>query len=124
MVMCGCVATGNARSAQVYAGDSLPKRDTGIQLIRRGTSIQLTNTSATSFGTGTIWLNGAFGHPIDGFSIGQTIKLSLHNFRNAFGERFRAGGFFATERPEPVVMAELQDGDEMLRLIVVEDQVR
>ena len=47
-------------------------------------------------------------NPIDGLAVGQTLRLPLGTFRNEFSEAFRGGGFFAPERPERLVLAELE----------------
>src|SRR5690606_21925713 len=70
-----------------------------IQLVRDGAQVSLTNTTARDFGETTIWLNQEFSYVIDGIAVGQTIRLDLSKFRNHYGAYFRAGGFFATERP-------------------------
>lgn len=90
-----------------------------IQVRRDETEITLTNTSSRSFGPGTMWINGAFGRELDGFAIAQTLTLDLRQFRNEFNEPFRAGGFFATQRPDELIVAELEIGDEMIGLIVI-----
>ncbi|VAX42076.1 hypothetical protein MNBD_PLANCTO03-2219 [hydrothermal vent metagenome] len=97
-----------------------------VQVIRRPeTTITLTNTTARSFGPSTLWLNGRFGRPIEGFAPGQTLSLDLYDFRDEFGEVFRGGGFFATKRPEQVVHAQLEtlvDGESALIGLVVVGQ--
>lgn len=97
-----------------------------IQVIRRPeTRITMTNTTARSFGPSTVWLNGRFSRPIDGFRAGQTLTLDLYDFRDEFGETFRAGGFFATKAPEKIMHAQLEtlvDGDSRMIGLVMVDQ--
>jgi hypothetical protein len=95
-----------------------------IQVFKGDTTLKLTNTTATNFGPSTIWLNSYFSRPIDGLAVGETIKLGLSGFRNEHSEAFRSGGFFASEFPERVVLAELETMEQagkpiLLRLIVV-----
>lgn len=94
-----------------------------VQVIRRPeTTITLTNTTARSFGPSTLWLNGRFNRPIEGFAPGQTLKLDLYDFRDEFSENFRGGGFFATKRPDQVTHAQLEtlvDGESALIGLVV-----
>jgi hypothetical protein len=95
-----------------------------IQVIRGPeTTITMTNTTARSFGMSTLWLNGRFSRPIEGFKPGQTLSLNLYDFRDEFGEEFRGGGFFATKHPEQLMHAQLEtfvDGEiAMLGLVVV-----
>lgn len=97
-----------------------------VQVIRGPeTRITMTNTTARGFGPSTLWINGRFSRPIMGFQAGQTLSLDLYDFRDEFGERFRAGGFFATKAPEKVMHAQLEtliDGDTQLLGLVVVDQ--
>ena len=92
-----------------------------VQVERDDTRLLLTNTSARSFGASILWVNAGFSHPIDGLAIGQSITLDLASFVDESGNRFRAGGFFATRRPHDVVLAEIEDGADGTRygLIVV-----
>jgi hypothetical protein len=82
-----------------------------IQVIRRETKIELTNTTARSFGPSILWLNGRFSREIDGLAVGQTLVLRLKEFKDQYGDTFRGGGFFATERPERLALAEIQPKD-------------
>lgn len=109
---------------QIVQGEKYPDKirragSVDIQVFRHDTDIEFTNTTARSFGPSTLWLNGRFSHRLDGLALGQTMKLPLKSFTDEFGEHFRGGGFFATQRPERLGLAELQTGDELLGLIVV-----
>ncbi|KAA0216002.1 MAG: hypothetical protein DYG94_09930 [Leptolyngbya sp. PLA3] len=90
-----------------------------IQVIRRVTHIDIANTAARGFGASTVWLNGRFSHPIEGIDVGQTLRLDLREFRDEFGESFRAGGFFATRNPEALVLCDLETDGRMYGLVVV-----
>lgn len=90
-----------------------------IQVFRKKTQIELTNTTAKSYGASTLWLNRRFSLPIEGFAVGQTLRFELKQFTDEFGDTFRGGGFFATRRPDRLGVAELQVGDQMIGLIVV-----
>ncbi len=99
-----------------------------IQVVRRVTKIELTNTTARAFGNSTLWLNGRFSLPIDGFGVGETLTLNLRDFRDEFSDAFRAGGFFASETPDRLVLAQIETprvgegpegAKELLGLVVV-----
>jgi hypothetical protein len=90
-----------------------------IQVFRKKTQIELTNTTARSYGPSTLWLNRRFSLPIEGFAVGQTLRFELKQFTDEFGDTFRGGGFFATRRPDRLGLAELQIGDQMVGFIVV-----
>lgn len=108
------------------AGPSYPERPQAttldIQVVRDQTTIRLTNTTARSYGSSRLWINRWYSQPIERFDVGQTLKLSLWDFRDEYGESFQAGGFFATRKPEKLVLAQLESGGEMLGLIVVETE--
>ncbi|MBK7406350.1 MAG: hypothetical protein IPJ41_17550 [Phycisphaerales bacterium] len=95
-----------------------------IQVIRNPeTVLTMTNTTARTFGPSTVWINSRYSLPIEGFRPGQTVRMDLYDFRDEFGEKFRAGGFFATKQPDKVTHAQLEtlvDGESrMLGLVVV-----
>jgi hypothetical protein len=79
-----------------------------IQVIREGTRISMTNTTAREFGPSTVWINMQWSLPVEGFRAGQTLTLDLAEFRNEHHERFRAGGFFATERPDVIALTQVE----------------
>lgn len=97
-----------------------------IQVFRRGTTLTLTNTTATNFPAGILWINQRFGHPTPFFPPGETLQLDLTDFVDQYDSTFRAGGFFATQDPDPIVIAELEtmpstDDAQLHGLIVVEN---
>jgi hypothetical protein len=92
-----------------------------LQVFRRETTLEMTNSTARPIGACTMWLNGRFSRAIEGLAVGQTLELPLSGFRDQFGEAFRGGGFFATEKPDRVVLAELQLPDRLVGLVVVGD---
>ncbi|GAB4554361.1 MAG: hypothetical protein Tsb0013_16970 [Phycisphaerales bacterium] len=104
----GCRSGAPAEGRAYPPGPSAETLD--IQVEREETVLRLTNTSARSFGPSTLWVNAGFSHPIDGFGIGETLVLDLGSFVDEYGNRFRAGGFFATRQPHDLVLAELEDG--------------
>lgn len=79
-----------------------------IQVIRAVRTIEFTNSSGKAFGPCTIWLNRRFSLPIDGLAIGQRVELRLSDFVDEFSDPFRAGGFFAADAPDVIVMAEIE----------------
>ena len=93
-----------------------------VQVFREGPKIWMTNTSARSFGPVRMWVNEWYSRVLeDGFAIGQTLEMSLYDFEDVYGDSFRGGGFFATERPEKLVLAQLETEDGLLGLVVVNE---
>jgi hypothetical protein len=125
-MLAGC--SSGARVTQLdghrsYPGDKVQSEVLDVQLLRDGPEVSLTNTSATAFGETTIWLNQEFSYVVDGIGVGETIRVDLGAFRNQYGKPFRAGGFFATQRPKNVVLAQLEPGDDaqsLLGIVVVD----
>lgn len=103
------------RSEPVITADSraLPKNAAqaevvSVQVFRNEQTLEMTNTTARIYGPGTLWLNGRFSRHIDGLAIGQTLSLNLREFQDEFGEHFKAGGFFAADPPERVVLTQFE----------------
>ncbi len=98
-----------------------------VQVFREVTALRFTNTTTRDFGPCTLWLNKRYSLPIEGFASGETVELDLTRFVDAFGDTYRAGGFFAQRDPAPVVLAQLETTDEagepvLLGLVVVENK--
>jgi hypothetical protein len=131
ILLCAVGCSSGPRPEALDSGRSYPttksqSRVLNIQLIRDQAELTLTNTTARAFGPTVIWLNQEFWYEISGLEVGDSVQLPLGDFRNEFGKRFRAGGFFATERPKNVVLAQLEteDSDSLLGLIVVDGVAR
>ncbi|MDX2148742.1 MAG: hypothetical protein SFZ23_14610 [Planctomycetota bacterium] len=79
-----------------------------VHVLRRSGELIATNTSTQGFGASRVWLNGRFSLDVASFSVGETARWRLEDFTDEFGQRFRPGGFFAAEAPDPVVLVQLQ----------------
>jgi len=79
-----------------------------VQVVRKTTKIELTNTTARDFGKSTLWINSRFAHPIEEFKVGQTLSLDLSDFRDEHNDAFRAGGFFAAEPPDKIALVQME----------------
>ncbi len=90
-----------------------------VQVFRDETLLTLTNSSARSFGPCRVWVNRWFSRDLDGLAAAETITLDLSDFKDRYGTPFRAGGFFATERPDRVVLVQIEESGEMVGLAVV-----
>jgi len=103
----------------IYPVDLRQTRSIDVQVVRSTTRITLTNTTAENLPEGTLWINAWFSAPFPGLPIGQTLTLNLNNFKDRFGDSFRAGGFFSTREPDKLVQAQLQANDTLTGLVVV-----
>lgn len=68
----------------------------------------MTNTTAANLPAGLMWINGWYSRKFDGLGIGQSVTFGLDEFADRYGEAFKAGGFFATELPDRLVLAQIQ----------------
>jgi hypothetical protein len=119
LALVGCAGQRDIEQGTVYPTGLKRGTTLDIQVIRRSTKIELTNTTSRPFAKSTLWLNGRYSKEIDGLAVGQKLTFWLREFKDEYGESFRGGGFFATRRPEMLALAEIQTGDEMLGLVVV-----
>lgn len=99
-----------------------------IQVFRDVTELRFTNTTTRDFGASRLWLNRRYSYPLDdGIPSGRTVELDLRDFVDEFGDTYRAGGFFATRVPAPVVLVELEtetsDGPRMHGFVIIENQL-
>lgn len=89
--------------------ENLPQESVlDIQVFRGTKTVEFTNTTGRAFGPCTLWLNARYSRPIDAIAVGQTLTLPLADFRDQWQDVFRGGGFFATERPDRLVLAQLE----------------
>lgn len=89
-----------------------------VQVFRDGPTLSFTNTSDRTLGPGLLWVNAAYSIEIGAVEPGANATIDLNSCRNEFGQPFRGGGFFATERPDEVVLAQVEDGSGMTGLLV------
>lgn len=116
-VCAGAVAVGACSStpkaipenAPAYPGEAAGQaKILNVQVLRSGPSITFTNTTAGPLGPCRMWLNQRFSRMIDKIEVGQTVTLDLYSFTDEFGDEFRGGGFFSMERPDKVVLSQLE----------------
>jgi hypothetical protein len=127
--LCGCSGSGDLLASRTdYAGappSPLAQSEVlNIQVFRNVTDLELTNTTARSFGPSVLWINERYSRPIDGLAIGESLDLPLREFVDEFGDPFRAGGFFATRDPDPFVLAQLESDGVLYGLLVGGDRIK
>lgn len=98
-----------------------PESVSDVQVFREVTRLRLTNTTAAAFPPGTLWINRRYARDVPAFSPGETLELDLTKFVDEYATAFKAGGFFATRTPDPVVVCELQIGDQLHPFVIVHD---
>ena len=112
LVGCGPVRYDPDLAARPYPAD-LPRAETAdIQLFRDGTAIEIVNATPVSYEAFNLWINQRFVRSVASLPAGSSRALSLWDFRDERGEVIRAGGFFRTQEPTPVVLAEIETTNE------------
>jgi hypothetical protein len=114
-----CRSSPQVNYARVYPAALEKGPSLDIQVVRGETTLSMTNTTARVFGPCTLWVNAYYSKPLDGLAVGQTVKMGLSELRNEHGEAFRGGGFFATHKPERMVLAQLEHDGTLYGLVVV-----
>jgi hypothetical protein len=126
-VIAGCGAERQIAERDGYPAGVAQGPTLDIQVVRHATTLEMTNTTARTLGSSTIWLNRWHSKHIDGLSPGQSLTIPLREFLDRYGEPFRGGGFWAIQRPDRLGVVEIQtagpDGeDTMLGLVVVNER--
>jgi hypothetical protein len=99
--------------------ETMPRGATAdVQVFRDVVTLRLTNTTASAYGPGRLWLNQSFSIEAGTLLPGQTWEFPLTDFVDEFGDVFRAGGFFAQRDPAAVVLVEMENGPEQQRELV------
>jgi hypothetical protein len=80
-----------------------------VQVFREGTSVVIVNTTTRSFTEFDLWLNQRFVRRLPHLSAGETLRIGLFGFIDENGESFEPGGFFSTEQPTTIWLAEIQE---------------
>lgn len=119
LVAGGCAGRGALVEGPVYPGAAARGPTLDIQVFRRQTEIEFTNTTARAIGASRLWLNRWYSRELSGLGVGETVRLPLREFKDRYGESFRGGGFFATERAEMLALAEIQVEGEVMGMVVV-----
>ncbi len=125
IVLSGC-ASPPLEPGPAFPEALVQQRTLDIQIRRDVRTISLTNTTAADLPAGRMWLNKWFSREMpDGLGVAQSASFDLGEFVDEFGERFRGGGFFASDDPDDLVLAqyeaENESGDPILLGFVVID---
>ncbi|MBL8990248.1 MAG: hypothetical protein JNJ48_01570 [Phycisphaerae bacterium] len=115
---CGC-----SQNAAIIEGPQYPETRQSatldVHVLRDETRISLTNTTANAIPACRMWLNQWYSRDFPGLGVGQTVTIDLSEYKDQYGRAFRAGGFFATERAEWLVQAQLEIDGRVIGLVVV-----
>jgi len=92
-----------------------------MQVFRRDTNIEIVNSTATSYHDFDVWVNQRYVRHVDALPAGESITLSLWEFRDDNGDAFYAGGFFRAYEATRVRLTEIQtvDDQQMTGLVTI-----
>ena len=90
-----------------------------VHVLRDGTTATLTNTTANTFTGARLWANQRYSHPLPSLKPGETTTVDLAAFKDRYGNGFRAGGFWAVDNPEKLVLMQIEQGDKLTGLVVI-----
>ena len=95
-----------------------------IQVIRDDDYIEIINSTANDYTNCTLWVNQRYSGSLPPVLAGSTVRFSLWDLRDAYGEQFNAGGVWRTDEPALLVIAELQSGIDapLLGLVVIGEE--
>lgn len=82
-----------------------------IQCFRRGTDIEIVNSTAHSYADFDLWINQRYTRKMDSLPAGATRRVSLWEFVDQHGRRFYAGGLFRSYPAEPMRLVQIQTGE-------------
>ncbi len=97
-----------ALATRPYPRDSHTTQVADMQVFRDGAKLKIVNSTAKSYRDFDLWINQRFVHHVDSLLAGETLELSLWDFRDEYGDTFNAGGFFRSIPPTPVRLVEIQ----------------
>jgi hypothetical protein len=118
VLLCGCRGPAKIVEGEAYPATLKQSRVVDVQVVRDRTRITLVNTTAQALG-GRLWLNQWWSREVSAIEPGSRVTLDLREFKDRFGGAYRAGGFFATENPDKLVLTQLQSGGELVGLVTL-----
>lgn len=95
-----------------------------IQCFRRGTDIEIVNSTARSYTDFDLWINQRYTRKVDSLPAGATRRISLWEFVDQHGRRFYAGGLFRSYPAEPMRLVQIQTGEDqpLIGLIAIRSE--
>jgi hypothetical protein len=128
LVTCGCSRRmyDPALATRPYPYELHRPETLDIQVFREGPSIEIVNATPRSFYDFDLWLNQRYVRRVEALRAGETLRVSLWGFYDVRGDRFSAGGFWRTEPPTPLRLAEIQPGEDepMIGLVTIREKRR
>ncbi len=107
-----------------YPFDLHTTNSVSIQVIRDQEYIKIVNSTANDFTESMLWVNQQYTQSLPPMPAGSTISVNLWNCYDSLGDQFNAGGFWRTDEPTSLVIAELQQGESqpLVGLLVIGEE--
>lgn len=105
---CGATRYDLALATRAYPRELHQTRAADIHVFRDGSTIEFTNTTPRTYSNFDLWINQRYMRHVDSLRPGETIELSLWDFRDEWGYTMNAGGLLRTDEPTPVRLVEVQ----------------
>jgi len=95
-----------------------------MQVFRKGTDIEIVNSTAHSYADFDLWINQRYVRHVDALPAGESVRLSLWDFKDEYGDRFYAGGFFRAREAQVVRLVEIEPGADqpMVGLVAIRSE--
>lgn len=92
-----------------------------IQVMRDEEFLIIVNSTANEFDHTNLWINQQYTQPIPPIPAGATLRVNLWDCYDLLGDQFNAGGFWRTDEPTALVIAELQlsESQPLVGLLVI-----
>ena len=112
-ILVGCQAPSAdiSNATGQYPFDLHTTNSISIQVIRDQEYVKIVNSTANDFPNSMLWINQQYNQSLPPMQAGSTIRVNLWNCYDSLGAQFNAGGFWRTDEPTTLVIAELQQGD-------------
>ncbi len=101
-----------SRATRPYPADLHTTDTVDMQVFRDGTRIEIVNSTARSYSDFNLWINQRYVRRVESLPAGRSITLSLWDFWDKRGEVFYSGGFFASYKPAPLRLVEIQASED------------
>ncbi len=79
-----------------------------MQAVPKETVLQIINGTATDYREVDVWVNRRYMKHITEILAGQTIEVTITDFRDVWGQCPQPGGFWRTRAPTPLVLVQIQ----------------
>lgn len=97
-----------ARATVAYPSQLAQGETILAQATRDRDELVIVNATSRSFTDIKLWVNQRYMHQLDRFGAGETVRLPITTFFDAWGETPIPGGFLRTDRPTRILLVQIQ----------------